>query len=292
MDDGVEQRGLVIAEERAPAGEHLEEDDAERPQVHARVDVAAELLRAHVRRRAERVAGPGEVGPGAPRDPEVEELGEAVLGEEDVRGLDVSVDDAAPVGGPEPPRDVGRDAGGVGDGERAALEAGRERLAVVARHREVEPAVVGLVRFVDRAEVGVVHGGDGVGLGEEPRARLRVGGEVGGEHLHGDEPVEPGVARAVDHAHRPPAKLLDQLVAPGEERGLLIGGRRLRGRLADGFAPCVPLEERLDLSAEGRILPAGAVQARLAPRRVQRHNLREEALDPAPPRPGREDRHR
>ena len=96
----------VAAGECRPAREHLEEDRAGREQIGARVDrLARDLLGRHVARRAHHLPGARELGgraratsrrARAGRQAEVEQL-HAVRREEDVRRLEVAVDDAARV---------------------------------------------------------------------------------------------------------------------------------------------------------------------------------------------------
>ena len=54
---------------------------------------------------------------------------------------------------------------------------------------------------VDRADVGVVEGGDGAGLALEARAAVRVGAQLGGQDLDGDRAIEARVPRLVHLAH-------------------------------------------------------------------------------------------
>ena len=100
-----------LAREGPLPGQHLVEDDAERELVAPEVDdLAPRLLRRHVGHRPEddpllaqgRERGrPGVgwivAGDLVPGQAEVEELGVAVLRQEDVLGLDVAVDDSLPV---------------------------------------------------------------------------------------------------------------------------------------------------------------------------------------------------
>ena len=112
--------GGGVAAKGQRAGGHLVEHDAEGEQVGAGVEfLAARLLGRHVGDGAQWRAGAGEVlvvdGSEAERDrlraggdargdlgeAEVENLGVAARGDEDVGGLDVAVDDALGVGGVE-----------------------------------------------------------------------------------------------------------------------------------------------------------------------------------------------
>ena len=87
------------------------EHDPEGPQVCACVDgIASHLLRRHVVRRPEGVAGSRAVVASHLGDPEVHDLGHAVRGEHDVLGLDVAVNDSSLVCRAKPVGDLPRDA--------------------------------------------------------------------------------------------------------------------------------------------------------------------------------------
>jgi len=72
--------------------------------------IASHLLRRHVVRRPEGVAGSRAVVASHLGDPEVHDLGHAVRGEDDVLGLDVAVDDSSLVRRAKPVGDLLRDA--------------------------------------------------------------------------------------------------------------------------------------------------------------------------------------
>ena len=102
-------RDEVGAEERQPAGDRLEQRDAERVEVGGDRDRrAGDLLGRHVRERADQAAGLGLAEVDEVRDAEVAELRGAARVEEDVRRLDVAVHDAAVVRRLEPADDVER----------------------------------------------------------------------------------------------------------------------------------------------------------------------------------------
>ena len=119
----------AVAVERALAGEALERDDAERPEVGAVVDrlVALSLLGAHVVRRAEDRAGARRACPPPSRraldlgDAEVEHLGDLVVlvaDEEDVLRLEIAVHDARLVRALQRARDCASRMRAVSAGER------------------------------------------------------------------------------------------------------------------------------------------------------------------------------
>src|SRR5205085_1766153 len=84
--------------------------------------------------------------------------------QQDVRRLQVAVQDAVLVGVVHRPRDRGDQAGGVGGGDELTRGAGgRQAGAVHQLHREEVPAGV-LADVVDRDDVRVVQAGGGLGL--------------------------------------------------------------------------------------------------------------------------------
>jgi hypothetical protein len=189
-------------------------DAAEREQVGARVEVsvAAALLRRHVRGRsspggARRLRGRVQLG-----DAEIEQLhpGDVARREEEVRGLEIAVDDAARVHRREGGRDAGADAHGLGDAHRPAHETRREVLTLQPLHRDVAlPGVDAPVRH--HAHDGrVLEPGQDVDLAFEARTRRRVGRA---RELDRDGLVGREIARAVDRAHRTAGRHLQQLEA-------------------------------------------------------------------------------
>ena len=135
----------------------------------------------------------------------------AALGDENVGGLDVAMDDAFGVGGVE----------GVGDldGEREnrlglhrpAADAVLEGQAVEKLHGD-EGLLAVFSDFINRADVGMVESGRGAGLAAETFEGLRVLGKILGQEFEGDEAAEFGVFRLVNHAHAATAEFFDDAV--------------------------------------------------------------------------------
>jgi hypothetical protein len=131
-----------VRHERRPPGQQLEEDDAERVDVAARVDPAAvELLGRHVGRRADDHPGSrerGRVHAGGARDPEIEEVDRSVARDHDVARLHVAVHDAGEMRGRQRVGHGRGEPGGVGGRPRAApRNLGPEIVAVdELRHEE------------------------------------------------------------------------------------------------------------------------------------------------------------
>src|SRR4029453_15491230 len=97
----------------------------------------------------------GEVGSG--RDPEVGHLDDAVVANEQVRRLDVPVNDVLAVDVVDGRSGLLEDPQGLLGRDRPAVDAGVERLAVDVLHDDVERVLVGN-RIEDRHDVGVVEG--------------------------------------------------------------------------------------------------------------------------------------
>ena len=143
---GHRDRGGAVALEGPPPGQHLEHHDAERVDVRPLGRrLATGLLGAHVLDRPQGRPGQRHLGLGdRPGDPEVGHLDPAVLGEEDVPGLDVAMDDPPGVGGGQRAGDLGRDPGHLGRRERTGPpEERREVLPVDVVHDDERPGGIG-----------------------------------------------------------------------------------------------------------------------------------------------------
>ena len=256
--DGVDhdlhdELGQGVAAEGELADEALVDDDRERPEVGAVVDglLGAEVLGAHVERRAEdhagRGVGLGERGAGRRlRDAEVEHLRDLALviaGEEDVGGLEVAVDEAGGVRHGEGAADLRGDRGDLARREGAlAAEAAVQVLPLEQLHRDVGDAAPHAV-VEDLHDVGAPELGRGLGLAlEAPRDLGRArGGRV--HELERARRLELRVLRGPDGAHAPLAEGADEPEAVGDHEPRLErhlrGGRgrfaELRGQLAVGL---------------------------------------------------------
>ena len=190
---GQDVRDRLAVEEPA-AGQHLEQHDAEGPDVGALVDgLAPRLLGGHVGGGAEDQAGRG-AGAGQGRrlrqggraagervvvsapglgEAEVEDLDLALRGQLDVRGLEVAVHDALLVGLLEGLGDLHRDGDRFVDGDRPPLQPLREVLAFHQLHGdEVDRSPTIEARALEAVEVRDVRMVQG---GEEPGLRARTG---------------------------------------------------------------------------------------------------------------------
>jgi len=215
------ERGVVRLDEGMAAGEHLEQYDAEREQIGARIGREAEhLLGRHVLGRAERGAGLRHARRRHVRHAEVGELGAPVRVQHDVRRLDVAMHD----------REALRVVERVGHlrhqlrGRRvrqalAFLEDLLQRAALEQLHRDVGDALVH-ADVVDGDDVGVVEAAGRARLAQEALAHLvhDVGRQVGQQRLDGHLALDERVDRPVHGAHRAAPELTED---PVTAEGLL-----------------------------------------------------------------------
>ncbi len=246
------ERGLGHAEVgaepvvRQREGEHLVEDEAQRVDVARLRDRApVELLGRGVLTRAaeDARARGGRIFVDQRGDTEVEELDHvravALLGEKDVLGFDVAVNDAHLVRVGERQGDLGNRAGDLEDLEgvllRAlVLDARAQRRAVQALHHDVGEAVRVLgdaggehLDDVRRAPV-QLHDRGGLVLHELARqGALR--GDAGAQDLDGDLAIAGGVDRAVDDGHAALAEDAADGVLAGDEIVRLVRGSIVAG---------------------------------------------------------------
>ncbi len=240
-----------VAVERRVARDHGVQEDADGVDVGPVIDllVAIEGLRRRVSGRAEELAREGDLRRLAAElhEPEVEDLGEVrvvvPLHQQDVRGLQIPVDDPLAVGLPEAlahllgyvDRPLGRHLPLV-------PQHGADVVALQVLHDDEQDAVVGLAEVED---------GDRVGVGE-PRRRGRLAQEptlevgivvdaVGGlEDLDGHAPTQGALHRGVDLAHSAAPEHPLDLVAPREQLPRARHHRIDRRHAADGVREHAP----------------------------------------------------
>ncbi len=206
----LQQRLGGVTVERQAAGHALEQRDAERVEVARGTGAPTlRLLGRGVVERAEEAALPGQ---GARllveelRQSEVRERERTVGMNEDVPGLDVTMEDPAPVcvrervrHAREPPRCLATVHRGFAEPARV-LDVLVEADTVDLLHREVQQPT-SLAVAVDRDDVLMVKRRGRARLGTEAIPHVRVGGELRGEHLERDDAFERLLPRLVDRAH-------------------------------------------------------------------------------------------
>jgi hypothetical protein len=157
--------------------------------------------------------GQAEVGDLDPLDPVLQQ---------DVRRLDVPVDEPGGVGGRQPAGDLRADPQDLGHRQRAGpVELLLEGLPGHVLHDQVRDRLVALGHLVDVDHVVVPDGRCRPGLAAEPGPGRATGGQLRGQHLDGDHPVQPVVEGPQDGAEPAPAEALEDLIPaqPAERPG-------------------------------------------------------------------------
>ena len=124
--------------------------------------------------------------------PEVEQL-RAALGEHDVGGLEIAMDDALPVRLVEGVRDLNRVLQRLIERQRAFLQARRERLPLQILHDQEVNSVL-LADVMQCAAVWMIQGGDGAGFALEALAEIGLSSNARGQDFDGDGAIEPRVS--------------------------------------------------------------------------------------------------
>ena len=179
--------------EREPAGQQLVEHHPGGVDVGRRRQLLGlGLLGRHVRGRAEHLSRLGRqrlVAADHLGDAEVRDLQHLRLAEQEVLGLDVSVQDALRVGALH--GGAGGESDGTGGVHRHALAgepAPDGAAGELLHHQEAEP--VELDEVVHGHDVGMVEAGEQAGLGHEAGSHRGVGGEGAGQLLDRDHAVQ------------------------------------------------------------------------------------------------------
>jgi hypothetical protein len=258
--DHVAHRDLLegIAGERRLTCEALIEHAGERVNVGTGLDFAGlEAFRRHVGPSADgRPLGRQPRIVRGARDAEVDEVGEVVVGQQDVGRLDVAVHQPGPVGGVERRRDLLDDVHRAFGLQRAGSQERVQVDAVDEPHGDVE-ASVDLADVVDRHDVRVVESRGDAGFAAEPLVEVGVLGVVGKQHLQRHHAVDCGVVGAPHLAHPATAQQINQLVAAEWRpfhRLTIAACQWIRGRDSD-------VSDAADRSWTAA-LPAGSLRSR------------------------------
>ena len=143
--------------------------------------------------------------------PEIQNLRLTSIRHEDVRGLDVPVDDALGMSRVESVGDLDAQIEHRLDLQRPARDQVPKRLSLQQFHRD-KGSPIGLINLVDGADVRMVQSGGSLGLPLETAESLCVMGEVVGKELQGDMATELEVFRLVHHTHAPATDLAEDAV--------------------------------------------------------------------------------
>src|SRR5215472_15404871 len=133
------------------------------------------------------------------------------LGDEDIRGLDVAVNNSSGVSSIQGVGDLDAEREDRVQVHRAAGDHVLQRGAVEEFHDE-ECASCVLADVVDRANIGMIEGGGSFGFTAETLKRTAVLSEVLGQKFQRDKASKARVFRLVDDTHAAPAQLFQNAV--------------------------------------------------------------------------------
>src|SRR5688572_4308972 len=224
-DEAGQDRDRRRPEMRWSSRDHLEERRAEAVRVGTRIDlrIATRLLRRHVRGRSDDRAGAREPRVLRGGDAEVDELRRdrplvlfARADEDDVRRLDVTMDDADAVRIREGVRDLRPDLERAAERQGCALLPLRDVLSLEPLHRDVGMALVELPEGDDAHDPGMREPGEDTPFATEASLLVRVDARDR-DHLQGDRRSRDLIARAVHDADTAATDLAFDDEAPHEE---------------------------------------------------------------------------
>jgi hypothetical protein len=145
------------------------------------------------------------------RQTKVEYFGVSALGDENVGGLDVSMNDPFSVCGVEGICDLDSQRQNQFGLHRSPSNTVLQSQPVQVLHRDECFAVL-VINFVNRADIGVIQCRGSFGFALKAAEGLRVFGYVVGQELEGDEATELHILSLVDNTHPAAAQLLQNAV--------------------------------------------------------------------------------
>ena len=207
------QDGGCISPEWPLIGDQFVKQDSEGPEVRTLVRVLAViLLRRHVGKRPDEHSGLGLGSFHHPRNAEVHDLDDAFLAEHHVSGLDVAVNNSALVGVVESA--TGLDGVRQLQGKRQIGPAADQLFQAFTLHqfhRYVGRACF-FTHVINRNDIGMLQASRGLGFAVESLQHIGIFGHALGDGLERYQPIDNGVAGAINDSHRATAQLLDQFV--------------------------------------------------------------------------------
>ena len=249
--------------ERSPAGEQFVEEDAERVDIGTRIHIDGAqlgLFRADVGRGPDELSDGregrlrGEVALGRLGDAEVDHLGHGdivVQGDENVRGLDVAVDDALEVRVLDRMADLDEKAQALVGRQIVRVAKGRDRLPADQFHDEIRPTGVGGAGVEHLRDIRMIHHRQELPFGLEP------GDDLLCVHAQFDDFEREAAAHGVFLPREPDGAaaafpdIFEELVATDLVAGLLRGETGRTPARIDGSRDQPARQQGLDAVDEG-----------------------------------------
>jgi hypothetical protein len=154
----------------------------------------------------------------------IEQLGLAALGDEDVCGLDIAMDDSFRVRGFESVGNLNPEIEKLLGLECAAFDAVLERLAFEQLHGDEWLAIV-FANFVYGANIGMIQTRRGASFALEPLESLLIFSYRFRQKFQRHQPPQLGIFGLEDHTHPAAAKLFDDSIVRDFRAGKGIGIR-------------------------------------------------------------------
>src|ERR1700719_2502156 len=142
---------------------------------------------------------------------EIEDLRVPPLGNEDVCGLDVAMNDAFRVGGIQSIGNLNSEQEDDFRFQRSARDSVLESCSFQKLHGDEGPAGF-LANVINGADVRMIQGGGSFGFTPAPAERMRIAGNIIRQELESHETVESRVLSLVDDTHPALAEFFDNAV--------------------------------------------------------------------------------
>src|SRR5690554_2473162 len=214
MNDLVHDGLHVFAGEGRRARRHLIEKRAHCPEIRTVIPrVSSHLLRRHVRARTARQTRLGNARlPRQKSETEIDDFDDTAGRDDDIRGFEIAMDDALLVGFRQAGCNLRAHPHDLIERQRPVVQAIAQRRTVVARHRDERTAILRLIDFIYRADVGVIERRRRSSFTLEPLDGIRIAEELPRKKLERDGPIEARILYAIDYSHSPAAEFVDNAI--------------------------------------------------------------------------------
>src|SRR6266566_2419684 len=212
IQDRVKNHGRAWPAEGLDAGGHLVQHGAKRKKIRPGIDLfCARLFRRHVRDRAERRARNGDLIAGGSRtihrclasefrQAEIQNLGLTFFRDENVRRLDVAVNDSSHMFSLERAGKLDSNVQNLAGPKRLGVNALLQGLAIEILHDDKWATIV-LADVVNRADLRMIQRRGRARFNTKSFERLRVLRPLFRQELHRDGAAQTSVFGFVNHAH-------------------------------------------------------------------------------------------